>query len=65
MLETIDLTRRFGEVTVVDAVHIRVAPGELTEVREIVEREMDSAITLRVPLEVSAGAGKDWDAAAH
>jgi ABC-2 type transport system ATP-binding protein len=29
-LETIDLTRRFGGVTVVDGVRITVAPGELT-----------------------------------
>ena len=44
---------------------VEVAPGEADEVREILEREMDSAIELNVPLEVSAGAGKDWDAAAH
>lgn len=48
-----------------DELVVEVAPGELAEVREILEREMDSAIELRVPLEVSAGAGKDWDAAAH
>uniref|UniRef100_UPI0035CCEC59 DNA polymerase I n=1 Tax=Corynebacterium sanguinis TaxID=2594913 RepID=UPI0035CCEC59 len=48
-----------------DELVVEVAPGELTEVREIVEREMDSAITLRVPLEVSAGTGENWDEAAH
>nr|WP_259788117.1 DNA polymerase I [Corynebacterium sanguinis] len=48
-----------------DELVVEVAPGELTGVREIVEREMDSAITLRVPLEVSAGTGENWDEAAH
>ena len=48
-----------------DELVVEVAPGELDEVRGIVEREMDGAIELLVPLEVSAGAGKDWDAAAH
>ena len=44
---------------------VEVAPGEADQLREILEREMDSAIELNVPLEVSAGSGKDWDAAAH
>ena len=48
-----------------DELVVEVAPGEADTVREILEREMDSAIELNVPLEVSAGAGKDWDAAAH
>ncbi|WP_283248424.1 DNA polymerase I [Corynebacterium qintianiae] len=48
-----------------DELVVEVAPGELDEVREIVEREMDSAITLLVPLEVSAGTGANWDEAAH
>ncbi|AJE33052.1 DNA polymerase I [Corynebacterium humireducens NBRC 106098 = DSM 45392] len=48
-----------------DELVVEVAPGELDEVRAILEREMDSAITLRVPLEVSAGAGANWDEAAH
>lgn len=48
-----------------DELVVEVAPGEADAVREILEREMDSAIELNVPLEVSAGAGKDWDAAAH
>lgn len=48
-----------------DELVVEVAPGEADKVREILEREMDSAIELNVPLEVSAGAGKDWDAAAH
>lgn len=48
-----------------DELVVEVAPGEADEVKKILEREMDSAIELTVPLEVSAGAGKDWDAAAH
>lgn len=48
-----------------DELVVEVAPGEVDQVKEIVEREMDSAIELNVPLEVSAGAGKDWDEAAH
>ncbi|MDO5031787.1 DNA polymerase I [Corynebacterium sp.] len=48
-----------------DELVVEVAPGEEAKVREILEREMDSAISLDVPLEVSAGTGKDWDAAAH
>lgn len=48
-----------------DELVVEIAPGELEEVREIIEREMDSAISLRVPLEVSAGTGDNWDAAGH
>ena len=48
-----------------DELVVEVARGELDQVRGILEREMDSAITLRVPLEVSAGAGGNWDEAAH
>lgn len=48
-----------------DELVVEIAPGELDEVRGIIEREMDSAITLRVPLEVSAGSGANWDEAAH
>lgn len=48
-----------------DELVVEVARGELDQVRAIVEKEMDSAITLRVPLEVSAGEGANWDDAAH
>lgn len=48
-----------------DELVVEVAKGELEMVRAIVEKEMDSAITLRVPLEVSAGEGNNWDSAAH
>ena len=48
-----------------DELVVEVAPGELEQVRAIVEKEMDRAITLSVPLEVSAGTGKNWDEAAN
>ncbi|WP_301925603.1 DNA polymerase I [Corynebacterium glaucum] len=48
-----------------DELVVEVAPGELDEVQAIVEREMDGAIDLLVPLEVSAGTGSNWDEAAH
>ncbi|MDY5839433.1 DNA polymerase I [Corynebacterium camporealensis] len=48
-----------------DELVVEVAPGEAEQVEEILQREMDSAIKLRVPLEVSAGKGKNWDEAAH
>ena len=48
-----------------DELVVEVAPGELDQVTEAITREMDGAITLRVPLEVSTGSGPTWDAAAH
>ncbi|MCQ9343444.1 DNA polymerase I [Corynebacterium kozikiae] len=48
-----------------DELVVEVAPGELERTQEILEREMDQAISLDVPLEVSAGAGVNWDEAAH
>lgn len=48
-----------------DELVVEIAPGELEQVTGIIEKEMDSAITLSVPLEVSAGSGPNWDAAAH
>ncbi len=48
-----------------DELVVEIAPGELEEVRGIVEREMDGAIELAVPLEVSAETGANWDDAAH
>lgn len=48
-----------------DELVVEVAPGELSQVKAIVEREMNAAITLSVPLEVSAGVGANWDEAAH
>lgn len=48
-----------------DELVVEVAPGEAEDIQRIVEREMDKAIELTVPLEVSVGVGKNWDAAAH
>ena len=48
-----------------DELVLEVAPGELEEVSRIVSEEMDGAISLRVPLEVSTGHGTNWDEAAH
>ncbi|TRX32836.1 DNA polymerase I [Corynebacterium guaraldiae] len=48
-----------------DELVVEVAPGEEEDVQRILEREMDKAIELTVPLEVSVGVGKNWDAAAH
>ena len=48
-----------------DELVVEVAPGEAEDVQRILEREMDKAIGLTVPLEVSVGVGKNWDAAAH
>ena len=48
-----------------DELVVEIAPGELTTVKKLIEHEMDNAITLKVPLEVSTGHGPNWDAAAH
>lgn len=42
-----------------------VAPGEREAVEELVRREMGGAYPLSVPLEVSVGAGRDWNGADH
>ena len=48
-----------------DELVVEVVAGELDSVRDIVVTEMDEAIDLSVPLEVSVGVGDNWDAAAH
>ena len=48
-----------------DELVVEVAKGELEDVEKLLIREMDSAVSLRVPLDVSAGAGENWDLAAH
>ncbi|MBN9644590.1 DNA polymerase I [Corynebacterium mendelii] len=48
-----------------DELVVEVADGELDSVRELVEQEMDQAVQLTVPLEVSTGHGANWDEAAH
>ena len=48
-----------------DELVVEVVEGELDKVRDIVVTEMDEAVTLSVPMEVSVGVGDNWDAAAH
>ncbi|CAB0952895.1 DNA polymerase I [Corynebacterium diphtheriae] len=48
-----------------DELVLEVASGEQEKVQQLVEEEMDGAISLRVPLEVSAGVGTNWEEAAH
>lgn len=48
-----------------DELVVEVVSGEQSAVEEILHREMDAACELRVPLEVSVGAGVNWDEAAH
>jgi DNA polymerase-1 len=48
-----------------DELILEVAPGERTQLEELVRREMCGAAQLSVPLEVSVGFGASWDAAAH
>ena len=48
-----------------DELVLEIAKGELAQVKEIVTREMTSASSLSVPLEVNVGVGKSWGEAAH
>ncbi|GAA2774251.1 DNA polymerase I [Saccharopolyspora taberi] len=48
-----------------DELIIEVAEGERDEVEKLVREQMGSAHELAVPLEVSVGVGRSWDAAAH
>ncbi|ASO19637.1 DNA polymerase-1 [Actinoalloteichus hoggarensis] len=48
-----------------DELVLEIADGERDEVEELVRRTMGSAYRLDVPLEVSVGVGRSWDAAAH
>ncbi|WP_344076034.1 DNA polymerase I [Streptomyces crystallinus] len=48
-----------------DEIVLEVAPGEREKVEALVRREMASAVSLRAPLDVSVGAGADWESAAH
>jgi DNA polymerase-1 len=42
-----------------------VAPGERAALEELVRREMGAAFPLSVPMEVSIGAGQNWNGADH
>ena len=48
-----------------DELVLEIAPGEATQVEEIVRAEMGAAVPLSVPLDVSVGVGPNWQAAAH
>ena len=48
-----------------DELIIEVAEGERDVVEKLVREHMGSAYSLNVPLEVSVGVGRSWDAAAH
>lgn len=48
-----------------DEIVLEVSPGERDRVEELLRREMAGAAQLRAPLDVSVGAGPDWDSAAH
>ncbi|MGH3314075.1 MAG: DNA polymerase, partial [Streptomyces sp.] len=48
-----------------DEIVLEVAPGERKAAEALVRREMAGAAELRAPLDVSVGAGDDWESAAH
>lgn len=48
-----------------DELIVEVADGERAEVERLVRQHMGTAHELDVPLEVSVGVGRSWDAAAH
>ncbi|BBA96672.1 putative DNA polymerase I [Actinacidiphila reveromycinica] len=48
-----------------DEIVVEVAPGEREQVEALVRQEMSTAYPLRAPLDVSVGAGPDWESAAH
>jgi len=48
-----------------DELVLEVCEAERERVEELVRREMGSAYELRVPLDVSVGFGRDWQAAGH
>jgi DNA polymerase-1 len=63
-LKDSDLTSRML-LQVHDELVFEVAPGEQGPLEELVRREMGGAYPLSVPLEVSIGAGRDWNGADH
>ncbi|SEL72227.1 DNA polymerase I [Streptacidiphilus jiangxiensis] len=48
-----------------DEIVLEIAPGERAAVEELVRREMAGAYPLRAPLDVSVGAGRNWEDAGH
>ncbi|MGW1269649.1 DNA polymerase I [Streptomyces sp. NPDC002491] len=63
-LRAADLTSRML-LQVHDEIVLEIAPGERAAAEELVRREMAAAVQLRAPLDVSVGAGADWESAAH
>ncbi|MFF8531379.1 DNA polymerase I [Streptomyces sp. NPDC015532] len=48
-----------------DEIVLEIAPGERERTEALLRHEMASAVRLQVPLDVSVGAGRDWESAAH
>jgi DNA polymerase-1 len=48
-----------------DELVLEIAPGEREAVEALVRAEMGGAYSMSVPLEVSVGAGGNWDEAGH
>ena len=48
-----------------DELLLEIASGEREQVEALVREQMGNAYPLDVPLEVSVGYGRSWDAAAH
>ncbi len=48
-----------------DELVLEVAPGERSDIEQLVRQEMGSAVEMDVPLEVSIGVGRTWHDAAH
>ena len=48
-----------------DELVVEVAGDELDAMTALLREEMDGAADLRVPLDVSTGAGENWDLAGH
>ncbi|MGM1057770.1 DNA polymerase I [Saccharothrix sp. Mg75] len=63
-LEASDLRSRML-LQVHDELVLEIAEGEREAVEALVREEMGNAYHLAVPLEVSVGVGRSWDAAAH
>ncbi len=48
-----------------DELVLEIAPGEVGQVTDLVRTAMSGALDLAVPLDVSIGVGRSWQAAAH
>ncbi|MDN6510524.1 MAG: DNA polymerase, partial [Corynebacterium sp.] len=64
-----EMTRRGMRSRVLLQVHdelvVEVVDGELEEMTALLQKQMDGAAELRVPLDVSTGVGENWEAAGH